>query len=66
VQKHPTLVCRHSRGYLQRVADGAGWAGVTAGLTPDPWRCCVSWHRPEGHLFLATCRIRTRPFVEGV
>lgn len=35
-QKHRTLVRRHSRDYHQRVADGTGYAGVTAGTHARP------------------------------
>ena len=59
-------MCRHSRDYVQRVADGTGCAGVTAGTHARP--LAVLRHRASTRrtLLLATCRIRTRPFVEGV
>src|SRR5664279_2415669 len=65
-QKHPALVCRYSRDYVQRVADGTGCAGVTARAHARP--LAVLRHRAPTRrtLLLATCRIRTRPFVEGV
>jgi hypothetical protein len=56
----------HIRDFVQCLADEAGCAGVTAGTRARP--VSVLRHRPFicGKYLLATCRIRTRPFVEGV
>lgn len=52
-------MCRHSRDYVQRVADGTGCAGVTAGpLTATVWvRKGRAWLRipaPAGKLLAAS------------
>jgi predicted ArsR family transcriptional regulator len=48
-QRHPDLVCSMNQAFMEGVIDGAGAAGVTARLDPQPGRCCVTLHSgPRG------------------
>ncbi|WP_432479772.1 helix-turn-helix transcriptional regulator [Nocardioides sp. GXQ0305] len=44
-REHTALVCGLNQHFVQGVADGAGCAGVTAHLEPEPGLCCVKARR---------------------
>jgi len=55
-----------SRALVQGVTHGTGRAGVTAGTHARPVPTLRHQRTDPQNFLLATCRIRTRPFVEGV
>jgi predicted ArsR family transcriptional regulator len=41
-QQHRDVVCRMNEAYLEGLLEGLGRTDVTAGLEPEPGRCCVA------------------------